>query len=66
MLNTLPTDYDDAAALYRACRRQGETVRKLLDCFIASHAIREGIPLLYADRDFDALARCTALALDTP
>lgn len=41
-----PMDYEDAAALYRRCRRQGETVRKLVDCLIASVAIRAGLPIL--------------------
>ena len=58
---TQATDYDDAAALYRRCRRRGETVRKLIDCLIAAAAIREGIPVLHNDADFDALARHTEL-----
>ena len=60
----LPTDYEAAAALYRRCRRQGETVRKLLDCLIAAVAIRAGTPILHNDRDFDVLARHTELQLD--
>ncbi|HTW99182.1 MAG TPA: PIN domain nuclease [Acidimicrobiales bacterium] len=63
-LETLPTDYEDAATLYRACRRRGETVRKLIDCLIAAHAIRARLPLLHADADFDVLARYTELVLD--
>ena len=55
------TDYDDAAALYRRCRRQGETPRKLVDCLIASVAIRTGTPILHSDADFDVLARHTEL-----
>ena len=55
------TDYDDAAALYRRCRRQGETVRKLMDCLIASVAIRTGTPVLHSDADFDVLTRHTEL-----
>ena len=55
------TDYDDAAALYRRCRRRGETVRKLMDCLIASVAIRTGTPILHSDADFDVLARHTEL-----
>ena len=58
---TLAADYDDAADLYRHCRRQGETVRKLVDCLIASVAIRAGIPILHNDADFDTLARHTEL-----
>lgn len=60
------SDYDDAATLYRRCRRQGETIRKLLDCLIAAVAIRAGIPVLHNDRDFDALARHTELQIDLP
>jgi predicted nucleic acid-binding protein len=55
------SDYDAAAALYRRCRRQGETVRKLIDCLIAAVAIRATIPVLHNDRDFDVLARHTEL-----
>jgi hypothetical protein len=61
VLETSPTDYEAAAALYRTCRRHGETVRKLIDCLIAAHAIREGVPVLHADADFDRLGSCTAL-----
>ena len=60
-LPTQTTDYDDAAALYRRCRRQGETVRRLMDCLIASIAIREGTPVLHSDADFYVLARHTEL-----
>ena len=31
-----PDDFDQAAALYRQCRRRGETVRVLMDCLIAA------------------------------
>ena len=61
---TLPTDYDDAAVLYRRCRKEGETVRKLIDCLIASIAIRAGIPILHNDSDFNAIARHTELQID--
>lgn len=63
---TEPVDYEDAAALYRACRRDGETVRKVIDCLIASVAIRAGAPILHADADFDVLARHTALRINRP
>lgn len=58
-----PTDYEDAAALYRRCRRQGETVRKLIDSLIASVALRAGVPILHYDADFDVLARHTELQI---
>lgn len=57
------THYEDAALAYRACRRQGETVRSLVDCLIASVAVAADIPVLHADSDFDVLARHTALRI---
>jgi predicted nucleic acid-binding protein len=66
LVETKPSDYDTAASLYRICRRRGETVRKLIDCLIAAVAIREGMTLLHADADFEALARHTSLQIDTP
>lgn len=63
-IETLPTDYEGAAMLFRSCRRRGETVRRLIDCLIAAHAIRNRLPLLHADADFDVLARHTGLRLD--
>ncbi len=63
---TYPIDYEDAAALYRTCRRSGDTVRKLIDCLIAAVAIRADIPVLHADADFDVLARHTPLRADMP
>ena len=63
MISIQTTDYDDAAALYRRCRRQGETVRKLIDCLIAAVAIRADLPILHSDVDFGALARHTELRI---
>jgi predicted nucleic acid-binding protein len=57
-------DYEEAAALFRVCRRRGETVRKLIDCLIAAVAIGADIPLLHADADYEVLARHTALRID--
>lgn len=55
------TDYETAADLYLTCRRAGETIRALTDCLIAVPAIRAGAAVLHADRDFDAIARYSAL-----
>lgn len=66
LLSTGPSDYEEAASLYRTCRRHGETVRKLIDCLIAAPAIRADIPILHADADFDVLARHTRLRIDHP
>jgi predicted nucleic acid-binding protein len=59
MLPTSSSDYEDAAALYRACRVSGETVRKLIDCLIGAVALRASAEVLHADADFDVLARHT-------
>ena len=53
--------YEEAARLFRLCRRGGETVRKMTDCLVAVPAISAGAPVLHSDRDFDVLARHTAL-----
>jgi predicted nucleic acid-binding protein len=61
MVHCRPADYDAAASLYRRCRRQGGTVRRLVDCLIAAVAIREELPILHADSDFETLAHHTEL-----
>ena len=61
VLHTIPIDYDQAAILYRQCRTNGETVRKLIDCLIAAIAIRNDVVILHQDTDFEVLARHTAL-----
>ena len=64
LIHIEPSDYEDGAALYRACRAGGETVRKVIDCLIASVAVRCALPLLHADSDFEVLARHTPLRTD--
>ncbi len=56
-------DFTLAAQLYRQARRAGVTIRKTLDCLIAAPCVRNGVPLLHSDRDFDLLASCTALTI---
>ena len=58
-----PADYENAAGLYRLCRRGGETPRKLSDCLIAAVAIRSEAELLCEDADFLAIARHAPLQL---
>jgi hypothetical protein len=41
--------------------RAGFTVRSGVDCLIAACAIRHGLTVLHADRDFPALARVSPL-----
>jgi predicted nucleic acid-binding protein len=66
MLPTTPGHYDEAASLYRACHREGATVRKAVDCLIAAHAIRAAVSVLHHDSDFTVLARHTVLREETP
>jgi predicted nucleic acid-binding protein len=42
-----------SARHYRTLRKLGITVRKTIDCFIATYAIAHGHELLHADSDFD-------------
>ena len=62
-LRGLP-DFENAAELYRTCRREGATVRRLIDCLIAAVAIRERATVLHNDRDFETLARHVRLRIE--
>ena len=64
VFHTRPIDYDQAAILYRQCRTNGESVRKLIDCLIAAVAIRNDAVILHQDTDFEVLARHTALRIE--
>jgi len=44
-----------AAEIYRDLRRKGITIRKTVDCMIASVAIENNIPILHNDKDFKAI-----------
>lgn len=59
-------DFEEAAALYRRCRRGGATVRALSDCLIAAVAHRAELQVLHADRDFELLASHTGLLVVAP
>ncbi len=56
-------DFEDAALIQRTCRRQGETVRSMMDCLIAAITLRERRPLLAVDRDFEVISRHVGLSL---
>ena len=59
-----PWDDEVAASIYRACRREGATVRRMTDCLIAAVAIRCGARVLHRDADFDVIARHSGLILE--
>jgi len=44
-----------ASEIYRRLRRKGITIRKSVDCMIASVALENDIPLLHNDKDFEAI-----------
>lgn len=52
-----------AAEIYRSLRNLGVTIRKPVDCMIASVAIEHDIRLLHNDRDFDHIARHSKLRI---
>ena len=52
---------DQAIDLYRSARRAGFTIRSGVDCLIAACAIRHSLTVLHHDRDFDLLAKISAL-----
>jgi predicted nucleic acid-binding protein len=55
-----------AARNYRFLRARGATVRKTIDCVIATHCIRHGHSLLHRDRDFDPFERYLGLDVIHP
>ncbi|MER0203375.1 MAG: PIN domain nuclease [Nitrosomonas sp.] len=42
-----------SAQNYRTLRKQGITIRKTIDCLIATYCIETKTPLIFSDRDFD-------------
>ena len=51
----------EAVALYRSARKAGLTIRSSTDCLIAACAIRHHLPVAHIDRDYDHLAKISAL-----
>jgi predicted nucleic acid-binding protein len=49
-------DAENAAAIHRQCRRQGDTVRSMTDCLVAAMALRLDVPVAHRDRDFEVIA----------
>lgn len=58
----LPLDlFLSASEIYRLGRAKGHTIRSSTDCLIAAIAIQNGVPVWHRDRDYDAIAKFTAL-----
>jgi predicted nucleic acid-binding protein len=56
----------EAARNYRALRSRGHTVRKTIDCLIATFCLREHHSLLHRDRDFDPFEKFLDLSVVRP
>ena len=55
-----------SARNFRSLRARGVTVRKTIDCIIATHCIRHGHALLHRDRDFDPFEKYLGLRVIHP
>ena len=55
-----------SAANYRRLREKGITVRKTIDCWIATFCLRENLGLTHDDRDFDPFATHLGLRVVEP
>lgn len=56
----------EAARHYRTLRAQGRTVRRTIDCLIATFCLQNGHALLHNDRDFDPFEQTLGLAVIHP
>ena len=52
-----------AISLYRRLRKKGITIRKSIDCLIASYAILEDMYILHNDSDFTQIAKESKLQI---
>jgi predicted nucleic acid-binding protein len=67
IFNTGGTDMAIAAAHnYRSLRRRGATVRKTIDCLIATFCLESGHRLLHRDRNFDLFEQHLGLRVVHP
>lgn len=56
----------EAAVNSRGLQRRGHTVRKTVDCLIATFCLRRGFSLLHRDRDYDPFEELLDLAVVHP
>lgn len=55
--------FEQAATIYRTCRKRGVTIRKTIDCLIAAVCLNNELALFHKDSDFDRIARVTPLQI---
>jgi len=72
LVNGLPSlkiddsvDFRSAAAIYRAVRRGGHTIRSINDCLIAALSIRHGGSIIHRDADLEVIAAITGLEAES-
>ena len=69
-LGVYPTGGSDLALAsaqnFRALRSKGITVRKTIDCLIATYCVRGGFSLLHRDRDYDPFEKHLGLSVIHP
>ena len=56
----------EAARNYRTLRSRGHTVRKTIDCLIATFCLRDEHSLLHRDRDFEPFEKLLELSVIHP
>ncbi|MEE9415298.1 MAG: PIN domain nuclease [Acidimicrobiales bacterium] len=57
-------DFEAAARIYRMCRRTGVTPRGMIDCMIASVALRHGANVLAADPDLARVGEVIGITIE--
>lgn len=55
-----------AAGYYRRLRSEGYTIRRTIDCLIATFCLQHGHALLHTDRDFDPFEQVLGLSVIHP
>jgi predicted nucleic acid-binding protein len=56
----------EAASHFRDLRQRGFTVRKMVDCWIATFCLRQDYRLLHCDRDYDVFEQKLGLRVLRP
>ena len=52
-----------AASIYRAIRKNGETIRSPIDCIISTICIEHEVKILHNDKDYAVIAKYTSLKM---
>ncbi|MGQ0672017.1 MAG: type II toxin-antitoxin system VapC family toxin [Hyphomicrobium sp.] len=61
LLQPESTTWRGAARIYYELRRQGQTIRSIVDCCIAQIALEHDVPLVHEDRDFEVISTARPL-----